>query len=67
MSVRGGKLGKHGAAADVWTRPVVLGEPVRAGRAWAAAGQYLLPLAGIPAPREANFAEAEIEPHAAVA
>lgn len=38
--------------ADLWTRPVVLDEPVRAGRAWAAAGQYLLPLPGLAVPAE---------------
>lgn len=40
-------------ASDPWTQPVVLGEPVRAGRAWATADQYLLPLPGLPTPAAA--------------
>jgi hypothetical protein len=37
-------------AGDPWVRPIVLAEPVRTGRRWAGAGQYVLPLPGVHAP-----------------
>lgn len=37
-----------------WARPIVLTAPVRSGRTWAGAGQYVLPLPGLPLPREAE-------------
>ncbi|GAA5104742.1 MULTISPECIES: WhiB family transcriptional regulator [Pseudonocardiaceae] len=37
-------------AGDPWVRPIVLAEPMRTGRRWTGAGQYLLPLPGVPAP-----------------
>lgn len=36
---------------DPWVRPIVLAEPVRNGQGWAGAGQYVLPLPGLPEPR----------------
>lgn len=35
---------------DPWVRPMVLAEPMRTGRRWTGAGQYVLPLPGVPAP-----------------
>jgi transcription factor WhiB len=38
--------------SDPWVRPIMLDEPVRTGRTWASAGQYVLPLPGVPTPRQ---------------
>lgn len=38
---------RRARAGDPWSEPVVLGEPVRVGRVWTCAGQYLLPLPGL--------------------
>lgn len=37
--------------------PIMLAEPVRVGRVWAGVGQLLLPLPGVPRPREAELGE----------
>jgi hypothetical protein len=37
---------------DPWVQPIVLAESMRNGRGWASAGQYVLPLPGVPAPNE---------------
>lgn len=37
-------------AQGPWARPIVLSEPLRAGGRWAGAGQYVLPLLGVPIP-----------------
>ncbi|GAA1029727.1 MULTISPECIES: WhiB family transcriptional regulator [Amycolatopsis] len=39
-------------AQGPWARPIVLSKPVRTGGRWASAGQYVLPLLGVPTPGE---------------
>ncbi|WP_051362502.1 WhiB family transcriptional regulator [Amycolatopsis thermoflava] len=48
---------------EVWRQPVALDTPVKVGRRWVGAGQYVLPLDGIPAPRSSTPRQAEAVRH----
>src|SRR5699024_1102859 len=51
------KARKRTRQRDVWRCPQVLARPLRQRRRWVPAGQYLLPLDGVPAPAEAEADE----------
>ncbi|SDD86318.1 WhiB family transcriptional regulator [Actinokineospora iranica] len=48
-------------AGDPWVRPIALAAPMRTGRRWTGAGQYVLPLPGVPAPDQVEAGSGLVE------
>lgn len=54
-----GRLARRRTRIEPWS-PIVLTEPVRLGGVWAGTGQLLLPLPGVPTPRQAEPVERQM-------